>query len=176
MLTQSRHKARSGHIFRRRGKLKSDLPSGLPGLTTPRPPGSTNIARHWNTPEAPGCSEYGSFDSAPNPLGGMLNSGSGASHGITDPLANIYAGLNYAASHDGAGRPNALSGTRGYRTGTNSASPDLALVGSAVPNSWTSGAVSTCTTRAPQPKCSRSAATRPSTRHNSGHSPRTSAD
>lgn len=53
MLTQSRHKARSGHIFRRRGKLKSDLPSGLPGLTTPRPPGFDEHRQHWNTPEAP---------------------------------------------------------------------------------------------------------------------------
>ncbi|MFJ8041214.1 transglycosylase SLT domain-containing protein [Kitasatospora sp. NPDC096147] len=49
--------------------------------------------------------------------------------GITDPLASIYAGLNYATNRYGSRWPDALSGTRGYWTGTTSASPGLALVG-----------------------------------------------
>ncbi|MFD8088973.1 transglycosylase SLT domain-containing protein [Streptomyces malaysiensis] len=49
--------------------------------------------------------------------------------GITNGLASIYAGLNYAVHRYGSGWPKALSGTKGYWTGTNSASPGLALVG-----------------------------------------------
>ncbi len=37
--------------------------------------------------------------------------------------------MNYATHRYESGWPNALSGTRGYWTGTNSASPGLALVG-----------------------------------------------
>ncbi|MFE9455984.1 transglycosylase SLT domain-containing protein [Streptomyces californicus] len=49
--------------------------------------------------------------------------------GITNGLASIYAGLNYAVHRYGSGWPKALSGTKGYWTGTSSASPGLALVG-----------------------------------------------
>ncbi|MFC9231358.1 transglycosylase SLT domain-containing protein [Streptomyces decoyicus] len=49
--------------------------------------------------------------------------------GITNGLASIYAGLNYAIHRYGSGWPKALSGTNGYWTGTTSASPGLALVG-----------------------------------------------
>ncbi|WP_395759472.1 transglycosylase SLT domain-containing protein [Streptomyces althioticus] len=51
------------------------------------------------------------------------------SRGITDPLASIYAGLNYAVHRYGSGWRKALSGYKGYWTGTMSASPGLALVG-----------------------------------------------
>ncbi|QNJ42020.1 transglycosylase SLT domain-containing protein [Streptomyces buecherae] len=46
-----------------------------------------------------------------------------------NPLANIYAGLNYATHRYGARWPQVLAGTSGYWTGTRSASPGLALVG-----------------------------------------------
>jgi SLT domain-containing protein/uncharacterized protein Yka (UPF0111/DUF47 family) len=46
----------------------------------------------------------------------------------TNPLANIYAGLNYATNTYGNWRK-ALSGTKGYAAGTLSASPGLHLVG-----------------------------------------------
>jgi SLT domain-containing protein len=49
--------------------------------------------------------------------------------GITNGLASIYAGLNYATHRYGSGWPKALSGVKGYWTGTPSASPGLALVG-----------------------------------------------
>jgi SLT domain-containing protein len=49
--------------------------------------------------------------------------------GITNGLASIYAGLNYAVHRYGSGWPQALSGVKGYWTGTASASPGLALVG-----------------------------------------------
>ncbi|MCX5201484.1 transglycosylase SLT domain-containing protein [Streptomyces sp. NBC_00237] len=49
--------------------------------------------------------------------------------GITNPYASIYAGLNYARSRYGSNWPSALAGTKGYATGTLSASPGLALVG-----------------------------------------------
>ncbi|MEU3825230.1 transglycosylase SLT domain-containing protein [Streptomyces sp. NPDC029080] len=49
--------------------------------------------------------------------------------GMYNGLASIYAGLNYAVHRYGSGWPKALSGTKGYWTGTNSASPGIALVG-----------------------------------------------
>lgn len=49
--------------------------------------------------------------------------------GITNPLASIYAGINYAIHRYGSNWTRALSGTQGYWTGTLSASPGLALVG-----------------------------------------------
>ncbi|MGC9439255.1 transglycosylase SLT domain-containing protein [Streptomyces sp. WG5] len=49
--------------------------------------------------------------------------------GITNPMASIYAGLNYATSRYGSGWRRALSGVKGYWTGSLSASPGLALVG-----------------------------------------------
>src|SRR5690606_36649801 len=49
--------------------------------------------------------------------------------GITNPLASIYVGINYATSRYGSNWTRALSGTQGYWTGTLSASPGLALVG-----------------------------------------------
>ncbi|MFH8346789.1 hypothetical protein [Streptomyces sp. NPDC018045] len=49
--------------------------------------------------------------------------------GQLDPLASIYAGLNYAISRYGSGWRAALSGTRGYWTGTKSATAGLAMVG-----------------------------------------------
>ncbi|WP_260988046.1 transglycosylase SLT domain-containing protein [Streptomyces sp. CFMR 7] len=50
--------------------------------------------------------------------------------GIYHPLANIYAGINYALHRYGkTGWTKALSGTMGYAKGTMSASPGLAVVG-----------------------------------------------
>lgn len=49
--------------------------------------------------------------------------------GITNPLASIYAGLNYAMHRYGGGWPQALSGTKGYWMGTRHAAPGMALVG-----------------------------------------------
>lgn len=46
-----------------------------------------------------------------------------------NPLANIYAGLNYARNRYGSGWQKALSGNKGYASGTISASPGLAMVG-----------------------------------------------
>ncbi|MEV5677456.1 transglycosylase SLT domain-containing protein [Streptomyces sp. NPDC052179] len=51
------------------------------------------------------------------------------SRGITDPLASIYAGLNYATSRYGANWRKALSGTQGYATGTDGAARGWAWVG-----------------------------------------------
>ncbi|MEU5382677.1 transglycosylase SLT domain-containing protein [Kitasatospora cineracea] len=49
--------------------------------------------------------------------------------GIFNPLASIYAGLNYATHRYGSKWPDALAGNKGYWTGTMSASPGLAMVG-----------------------------------------------
>jgi SLT domain-containing protein len=46
-----------------------------------------------------------------------------------NPLANIYAGLNYASHRYGSKWQSVLSGNKGYATGTISASPGLAMVG-----------------------------------------------
>ncbi|WP_158690353.1 hypothetical protein [Streptomyces sp. PsTaAH-124] len=45
------------------------------------------------------------------------------------PLANIYAGLNYATHTYGSRWQSVLSGNKGYASGTRSASPGLAMVG-----------------------------------------------
>ncbi|WP_416972538.1 transglycosylase SLT domain-containing protein [Streptomyces sp. 4F14] len=47
----------------------------------------------------------------------------------TNPLANIYAGLNYATNRYGSNWQSVLAGNKGYAKGTLSASPGLALVG-----------------------------------------------
>jgi SLT domain-containing protein len=49
--------------------------------------------------------------------------------GITDPLASIYAGLNYAVHRYGSGWTKALSGIKGYATGTSGAARGWAWVG-----------------------------------------------
>ncbi|MFD7257175.1 hypothetical protein [Streptomyces sp. NPDC059874] len=46
-----------------------------------------------------------------------------------NPLANIYAGLNYALHRYGSNWMRVLAGTTGYATGTMSASPGFAMVG-----------------------------------------------
>ncbi|MFJ9234384.1 transglycosylase SLT domain-containing protein [Streptomyces anulatus] len=51
------------------------------------------------------------------------------SRGITDPLASIYAGLNYATTRYGANWRKALSGTKGYASGTDGAARGWAWVG-----------------------------------------------
>ncbi|MFF8629687.1 transglycosylase SLT domain-containing protein [Streptomyces werraensis] len=51
------------------------------------------------------------------------------SRGITDPLASIYAGLNYAINRYGSGWRKALSGVKGYATGTDGAERGWAWVG-----------------------------------------------
>ncbi|MGW4446447.1 transglycosylase SLT domain-containing protein [Streptomyces sp. NPDC004682] len=47
----------------------------------------------------------------------------------TNPMANLYAGLNYASNVYGSKWQSVLSGNKGYATGTLSASPGLAVVG-----------------------------------------------
>jgi SLT domain-containing protein/uncharacterized coiled-coil DUF342 family protein len=51
------------------------------------------------------------------------------SRGITDPMASIYAGLNYAVHRYGSGWRKALGGIKGYATGTEGAEPGWAWVG-----------------------------------------------
>lgn len=51
------------------------------------------------------------------------------SRGIYDPMASIYAGLNYATHAYGSGWMKALSGTKGYATGTRGAAQGWAWVG-----------------------------------------------
>ncbi|MFG3582561.1 transglycosylase SLT domain-containing protein [Streptomyces sp. NPDC047990] len=51
------------------------------------------------------------------------------SRGIYDPMASIYAGLNYAVHRYGSGWQKALSGTHGYAKGTDGAKSGWAWVG-----------------------------------------------
>ncbi|MFJ9900248.1 transglycosylase SLT domain-containing protein [Streptomyces sp. NPDC091280] len=53
--------------------------------------------------------------------------------GIYDPLASIYAGLNYAVHRYGSNWTQALAGTKGYATGTTGAARGWAWVGEAGP-------------------------------------------
>ncbi|MGW6597911.1 transglycosylase SLT domain-containing protein [Streptomyces sp. NPDC055036] len=95
--------------------------------------GNPNIVNKWDSNWAAGHPSVGlmqvigpTYKAYDGPFSGTGPFLYGTS---VNPLANIYAGLNYARSRYGSKWVSALSGTRGYATGTMSASPGFALVG-----------------------------------------------
>ncbi|MFD7336672.1 hypothetical protein ACFV98_11795 [Streptomyces violascens] len=89
--------------------------------------GNPNAVNNWDSNAKAGYPSKGLLQT----ILGTFNAYAGPykSLGQLDPLASIYAGVNYAIDRYGDGWRRALSGTAGYWTGTTSASPGLALVG-----------------------------------------------
>jgi SLT domain-containing protein len=89
--------------------------------------GNPKAINLWDSNAQAGHPSQGLMQTIP----GTFNAYAGPykSLGITNPLASIYAGLNYATHRYGSHWTRALSGSQGYWTGTRSASPGLKLVG-----------------------------------------------
>lgn len=95
--------------------------------------GDPNIVNKWDSNWIAGHPSVGlmqvigpTFDA----YAGMFRNTGPKLYGTSvDPLANIYAGLNYARNRYGSGWQRMLAGKTGYATGTMSASPGLAMVG-----------------------------------------------
>ncbi|MFJ8699465.1 transglycosylase SLT domain-containing protein [Streptomyces ardesiacus] len=89
--------------------------------------GNPNAINKWDINAKNGYPSQGLMQTIPQTF--ARYAGPYRSRGITDPMASIYAGLNYAIHTYGSGWRKALSGVKGYWTGTQSASPGFALVG-----------------------------------------------
>jgi phage-related protein len=89
--------------------------------------GNPNAINLWDSNAKAGYPSQGLMQTIPQTFAAYA--GPFRSRGITDPLASVYAGLNYATHRYGSGWRKALSGIKGYYSGTLSASPGLALVG-----------------------------------------------
>ncbi|MFB7027183.1 MULTISPECIES: transglycosylase SLT domain-containing protein [unclassified Streptomyces] len=95
--------------------------------------GDPNIVNKWDSNWQAGHPSVGlmqvigpTFDA----YAGMFRNTGPKLYGTSvNPLANIYAGLNYARNRYGSGWQRMLAGKTGYATGTMSASPGLAMVG-----------------------------------------------
>lgn len=89
--------------------------------------GNPNAINNWDSNAKAGHPSQGLMQTIP----GTFNAYAGPykGRGITDPMASIYAGLNYAIHRYGSGWRNALSGTKGYATGTDGADSGWAWVG-----------------------------------------------
>ncbi|MBT2609889.1 transglycosylase SLT domain-containing protein [Streptomyces sp. ISL-87] len=95
--------------------------------------GDPTIVNKWDSNWLSGTPSVGlmqvigpTFDAYAGPFRGSQPKLYGTS---INPLANIYAGLNYATHRYGSGWQRMLAGNTGYATGTLSASPGFAMVG-----------------------------------------------
>ncbi|MFF4245224.1 transglycosylase SLT domain-containing protein [Streptomyces sp. NPDC001822] len=89
--------------------------------------GNPNAINLWDSNAKAGHPSQGLMQTIPSTFAAYA--GPYKSRGITDPLASIYAGLNYATSRYGSGWRKALSGTQGYAKGTDGAAKGWAWVG-----------------------------------------------
>ncbi|AWN05301.1 tape measure protein [Streptomyces phage Ibantik] len=108
------------------GLPMSDLPLVLHRIQV-ESGGNPKAINNWDINAKNGYPSQGLMQTIPQTFNAYA--GPYRSRGITDPLASIYAGLNYATHRYGSKWRQALSGVKGYWTGTLSASPGLALVG-----------------------------------------------
>ncbi|MFD5308317.1 transglycosylase SLT domain-containing protein [Streptomyces ardesiacus] len=108
------------------GLPMSDLPLVLHRIQV-ESGGNPKAINLWDSNAKMGQPSQGLMQTIPSTFNAYA--GPYRSRGITDPLASIYAGLNYATHRYGSRWRQALSGVKGYWTGTLSASPGLALVG-----------------------------------------------
>jgi SLT domain-containing protein len=95
--------------------------------------GDPNIVNKWDSNWAAGHPSVGLMQVIGptfKAYAGMFKGTGPFSYGTSvNPLANIYAGLNYARNRYGSRWQSVLAGNTGYATGTMSASPGLAMVG-----------------------------------------------
>lgn len=89
--------------------------------------GNPNAINLWDSNAKAGYPSQGLMQTIPQTFAAYA--GPYRSRGITDPLASIYAGLNYAVHRYGSGWRKALSGVKGYATGTDGAERGWAWVG-----------------------------------------------
>ncbi|MER6102401.1 transglycosylase SLT domain-containing protein [Streptomyces sp. NPDC001832] len=89
--------------------------------------GNPNAINNWDSNAKAGHPSQGLMQTIPSTFNAYA--GPYKSRGITDPMASIYAGLNYAVHRYGSGWRKALSGTKGYATGTPGAERGWAWVG-----------------------------------------------
>jgi SLT domain-containing protein len=104
----------------------SDLPLVLHRIKV-ESGGNPNAINLWDSNAKAGYPSQGLLQTIPQTFAAYA--GPYRSRGITDPLASIYAGLNYATHRYGSGWRKALSGTKGYATGTDGAARGWAWVG-----------------------------------------------
>ncbi|MFF1450171.1 transglycosylase SLT domain-containing protein [Streptomyces sp. NPDC058274] len=89
--------------------------------------GNPSIINTWDSNAKAGHPSQGLMQTIPSTFNAYA--GPYRNRGMNDPLANIYAGLNYAVHRYGKGWEKALSGTKGYATGTAGAAKGWAWVG-----------------------------------------------
>jgi SLT domain-containing protein len=89
--------------------------------------GNPSIVNNWDSNAKMGNPSQGLMQTIPQTF--QHYAGPYLKRGILDPMANIYAGLNYAVHRYGKGWQKALSGTKGYATGTDGAAKGWAWVG-----------------------------------------------
>ncbi|MGV9693325.1 transglycosylase SLT domain-containing protein [Streptomyces sp. NPDC003444] len=89
--------------------------------------GNPNAINLWDSNAKAGYPSQGLMQTIPQTFAAYA--GPYRLRGITDPMASIYAGLNYAIHRYGSGWRKALSGTKGYAKGTSGAAPGWAWVG-----------------------------------------------
>ncbi|MEU6765905.1 hypothetical protein ABZ916_25735 [Streptomyces sp. NPDC046853] len=89
--------------------------------------GNPKAINNWDSNAKAGYPSQGLLQTIPQTFAAYA--GPYKSRGITDPLASIYAGLNYATHRYGKNWRKALSGTKGYATGTDGADKGWAWVG-----------------------------------------------
>ncbi|MEV0472323.1 transglycosylase SLT domain-containing protein [Streptomyces prunicolor] len=89
--------------------------------------GNPKAINNWDSNAKAGHPSQGLMQTIPSTFAAYA--GPYRSRGITDPMASIYAGLNYAVHRYGSGWQKALSGTKGYASGTSGADRGWAWVG-----------------------------------------------
>jgi SLT domain-containing protein len=89
--------------------------------------GNPKAINNWDSNAKAGHPSQGLMQTIPGTFAAYA--GPYKSRGITDPMASIYAGLNYAVHRYGSGWRKALSGTKGYAKGTDGAARGWAWVG-----------------------------------------------
>lgn len=89
--------------------------------------GNPKAINNWDSNAKAGHPSQGLMQTIPGTFAAYA--GPYKSRGITDPMASIYAGLNYATSRYGSNWRKALSGTKGYARGTDGAARGWAWVG-----------------------------------------------
>ncbi|MFG3176583.1 transglycosylase SLT domain-containing protein [[Kitasatospora] papulosa] len=114
------------HVLAQLGLPASDLALVLHRIKV-ESGGNPKAINNWDINARNGTPSQGLMQTIP----GTFNAYAGPykSRGITDPLASIYAGLNYAIHRYGSGWRKALSGTSGYAKGTDGAARGWAWVG-----------------------------------------------
>ncbi|MFI0553425.1 transglycosylase SLT domain-containing protein [Streptomyces scabiei] len=89
--------------------------------------GNPKAINNWDSNAKAGQNSRGLMQTIPSTFAAYA--GPYVKRGIYDPLASIYAGLNYAVHRYGKGWQKALSGTKGYASGTSGAANGWAWVG-----------------------------------------------